>query len=275
MTTQTKPRVTRDREVRTLRLEPLEVRAGENDEPQKIEGYSAKFNRLSEPISDFWGSTFQEQIAPGAFKKTLAEADIRALWNHDARYVLGRNRSGTLTLREDEHGLWMSTTPPETTWARDLITTMKRGDVNQQSFAFQVIQDKWESERNKETGKRTDIRTLIEVKLFDVSVVTYPAYTDTSAAVRALLEEEGLNYEDLAAVLARKHRGIALDDGDFAVIRAAQAALQTYLPGPETHPVGDEFAPSEPDSHSLDARNRRLASVGRVAANLTLAIQGR
>lgn len=185
----TKPRGSAVREIRTFELGDLRIQTraeGDEGAAPKIGGYAAVFNRLSEPIADFLGYEFKEEIAPGAFAKTLKEADVRALWNHDANYVLGRNKSGTLSLREDDHGLAFDVTPPDTTWARDLMESMKRGDVTQCSFAFRVIKDKWTSERDKETGKRTDIRTLLEVRLYDVSVVTYPAYSDTDASVRSL-----------------------------------------------------------------------------------------
>lgn len=149
-----------------------EIRA--DKESGKITGYAAVFNSLS---GDLGG--FREQIKPGAFANTL-NADVRALWNHDANIVLGRTTAGTLTLREDNHGLAIEIDPPDTQQARDLMVSITRGDISQMSFGFYTKGDEWE----KRDGE--NIRTLTEVELFDVSPVTYPAYTDTSVGLRSL-----------------------------------------------------------------------------------------
>ena len=112
--------------------------------------------------------------------KSLDTDDIRALFNHDPNYVLGRNKSGTLELREDEQGLLVRIKPPNTQWARDLQVSIERGDINQMSFGFTVEEDEWRSEDGY------DVRELRKVKLYDVSPVTYPAYTATDVGVRAM-----------------------------------------------------------------------------------------
>jgi len=122
---------------------------------------------------------FREQIAPGAFS-TVKTDDVRALFNHKPDYVLGRNTAGTLNITEDAKGLRVEILPPDTAWATDLMASMKRGDINQMSFGFFTRADTWDSV-NGET-----IRTLIDVELFDVSVVTFPAYSETTVDVRAL-----------------------------------------------------------------------------------------
>lgn len=142
---------------------------GEDNQPKKIIGHAAVFNQLSEDLGGF-----REQIAPGAFAKTLKTADVRALFNHDPNYILGRTKSGTLQLAEDDQGLAVEINPPETQWANDLLISINRGDISQMSFAFRTLQDKWEK----------DIRELIEVELFDVSPVTYPAYPQTDVKLR-------------------------------------------------------------------------------------------
>lgn len=149
-----------------------ELRADEND--GKIRGYAAVFDSLSEDLGGF-----REKIAKGAFSDTL-NADVRALWNHDANIVLGRTTAGTLTLREDNHGLAIEIDPPNTQQANDLLISIRRGDVSQMSFGFYTKDDSWE----KRDGE--NIRTLRKVELFDVSPVTYPAYSDTSVATRSL-----------------------------------------------------------------------------------------
>jgi hypothetical protein len=153
-----------------------EIRATDGDNP-KISGYAAVFDELSENLGGFY-----ERIQRGAFASTLETADVRALWNHDSNYPLGRNRAGTLALSEDETGLAFEIDPPDTSYAKDLLVSMRRGDVDQMSFGFITVRDKWE----KNGGQV--IRTLLEVELFDVSPVTYPAYPTTSATVRSKFE---------------------------------------------------------------------------------------
>jgi len=144
---------------------------------RRIAGYAAVFNSLSEDLGGF-----REKIDPGAFKKTIGTDDVRALWNHNDDYVLGRNRSGTLSLSEDAHGLKIDILPPDVQWARDLMVSIERGDVDKMSFGFRTISDRWEMKDSEE------IRTLEEVKLYDVSPVTFPAYPDTTVALRSLDE---------------------------------------------------------------------------------------
>lgn len=153
----------------------IEIRAEQGDDKSlRISGHAAVFNKKSEPIFGF-----REIVLPGAFKKTIKDADVRALWNHDPNFVLGRNKSGTLRLKEDDVGLRTDIDLPDTQFARDLYTSIKRGDVDQMSFGFRTITDKWRTQ-DKET-----IRELAEVELFDVSPVTFPAYPQTDIAARA------------------------------------------------------------------------------------------
>lgn len=143
-----------------------------------IIGHAAVFNSLSENLGGF-----RERIAPGAFADTLQTDDVRALFNHDPNFVLGRNRANTLSLSEDERGLAIKITPPDTSFARDLMVSMQRRDITQMSFGFTVMPDgqAWE-----EDSDGMVIRTLRKVRLFDVSPVTYPAYPQTDVAVREL-----------------------------------------------------------------------------------------
>ena len=122
------------REQRVFTLDTLEVRTeGENGSDQPaIVGHAAVFNTWA----TIWD--FREMILPGAFKRAIEEDDVRALWNHDSSYVLGRNTAGTLTLTEDEQGLLVNIIPPDTQWARDLLVSMQRGDINQMSIGFIV-----------------------------------------------------------------------------------------------------------------------------------------
>lgn len=173
----------KDKELRSFALNEFRVDT-ENDKP-KMYGHAAMFDSLSEDLGGF-----RERIAPGAFSKSLESADIRALFNHDSNIVLGRNKSGTLRLKEDKTGLAIEIDPPDTQAARDLIVSMDRGDISQMSFGFRTISDKWA----KLDGEW--IRTLLEVDLFDVSPVTYPAYAATDIAVRSMQEAIKLEIPD-------------------------------------------------------------------------------
>lgn len=150
-----------------------EFRADDGETP-KMTGYAALFENLSEDLGGF-----REKIAHGAFSKTLG-GDVRALFNHDPNYILGRTVSKTLRLKEDQRGLAIEIDPPNTTVARDLQESVKRGDVSQMSFGFKTISDKWEN------TKEGTIRTILEAELFDISPVTFPAYRQTEVALRSL-----------------------------------------------------------------------------------------
>lgn len=164
-----------DREIRTVEFRDVEVRQATEDEPPVIRGYAALYD-----VETDLGYC-REVIRPGAFTAALKRDDVRALFNHDPSFVLGRTKSGTLLLDEDARGLPVVIVPPDATWARDLIASMQRGDVNQMSFAFSVNEETWLKEREYETP----LRELLDVTLYDVSVVTFPAYPETSAQVRA------------------------------------------------------------------------------------------
>jgi hypothetical protein len=166
------------RETRLLPDSALEVRTAEGKAPA-IRGYGARFNVLSENLGGF-----REQIKPGAFAGVLAD-DVRALINHDPNFVLGRTTAGTLKIGEDERGLWYEVDLPDTSAARDLVQSIKRGDVTQSSFAFRIAADGDSWDEDAETG--AIIRTVTKMgRLYDVSAVTYPAYPDASVGMRSL-----------------------------------------------------------------------------------------
>jgi HK97 family phage prohead protease len=154
----------------------IELRAAK-DSPTRLVGYAAVFNTEA-TIAGY----FREQIAPGAFATAIEEDDVRALFNHDPNYVLGRTIAGTLDLMEDDRGLQYDVLPPDTQWARDLMVSVGRGDVNQSSFGFMVTREEWT--KPKDTTE-LPLRTILEARLFDVSPVTYPAYEETTAEARS------------------------------------------------------------------------------------------
>jgi len=193
----------KNRELRLLTGLKVEKREDGEDYIPKITGYAAVFDSETVIGGGDWG--FREVIRKGAFTEAIKTSDVRALFNHEEEYVLGRSKSGTLRLMEDNRGLKVEIDPPDTQVARDLITTMKRGDIDQMSFAFTMeggVQT-WD-----ETGDMP-LRIIEKVgELWDVSIVTYPAYPETEAAARSLAsvrkERERHNFQNALNRLKRK-----------------------------------------------------------------------
>lgn len=152
----------------------LTIRASQAGKATKISGYAALFNQLSEDLGGF-----VEKIAPGAFLSSLG-ADVRALWNHNADFPLGRTRSKTLAIWEDAQGLAFELDLPNTQAGRDLLELIKRGDVAGCSFGFRATRDAWEK-----TPEGKPLRVLLDINLIDISPVTFPAYPQTSVAARS------------------------------------------------------------------------------------------
>lgn len=223
-------------ERRSFPMDELRV----SDDGKKIVGHAAVFNSLSVPMFGF-----REQIKPGAFKKTIEKEDVRALQNHDPNFVLGRNKAGTLKLKEDSRGLHTEIDPPDTQFARDLMTSIKRGDVSQMSFGFRTVTDKWYT---KDSETRRD---LIEVKLFDVSPVTFPAYTATDVGVRSIASCLGVDADSLEQVLAKAANYHELSDKDCEVLRVYRDFLQGCLPD-------NEGQDSRPTPQSLGILSNKL-----------------
>lgn len=147
----------------------------------RLVGYAALFNKSTELFPGL-----RETVAPGAFTRTLEEgADVKALFNHNPDIVLGRNKAGTLTLEENTKGLKVNIQPPDTETGRGVVESVRRGDVSQMSFAFEVVEV-----TEKDVGDGWWERTLVDVELSDVSLVTYPAYPDTTIAARSWEERK-------------------------------------------------------------------------------------
>lgn len=164
------------------------TRADGDDSPIGFKGHAAMFNERTLIGSKRWG--FLEQIARGAFTKTIAEADVRLLQNHDPSLLLARNKAGNLRLSEDKVGLAADADMVPTTFARDLAMLLEtpeggeRGTIDQMSFAFEPTA--WTRETVvDDDGVERDLITLTEVRLFDVAIVTYPAYESTDAGLRS------------------------------------------------------------------------------------------
>ena len=155
----------------------IEKRA-EGNEPETLvlRGHAAVFNSLSENLGGF-----REEIDAAAFDEVL-DNDVRAVFNHDPNFILGRTKSGTLKLSVDGEGLRYEVTLPDTQTARDVAASVSRGDIDGSSFKFTVVEDDW---REDDDGRV--IRTVKKVgRLLDVGPVTFPAYPDASVAKRSL-----------------------------------------------------------------------------------------
>lgn len=217
----------------------MEVRA--SDDGPKIEGHAAVFNSLSVPMFGF-----REKINEGAFTKTIQEADVRALFNHDPNFVLGRNRSNTLELKEDSEGLHYSIKPPDTQQARDLVTSIERGDISQSSFGFRTVKDAWTDD--SEDGI---VRTLLEVRLFDVSPVTFPAYEATDSQVRSLAAFAGIDGDALHEATRRAMMHEDLDDEHRDILRS----VSEFLKGCAQEPGDDPHSENEPSGTGHSERS--------------------
>lgn len=218
--------------------------------PSKIVGLAAPFNSLSEPILDF-----REVIRPGAFRKTLREnkAQIKSLWNHDSNYVLGSVRAKTMALRETDRGLEVEIEPPPTQWAMDAMVSIDRGDVNQMSFGFDVVKQDWSRTQDGE-----NLRTLIEVRLNEVSPVAFPAYRQTDVSLRNLLEGAGVETRNLAIALSRRQRG-QMDSEDFRFITEAIDKLKTLeLNSNENPATGGQFSESDSTGSAMVAMESKI-----------------
>lgn len=158
----------------------MEIRAGAElraaPDGNRLVGHAAVFNKRSVDLGGF-----VEVIQPGAFSKSLDD-DIRALVDHQG-IAIARSKNGTLTLREDKVGLSVEIDLPDTNAGRDIRASVERGDVDQMSFGFSVREG---GQVFTEDDDGLMVRTLTDVRLFEVSVVTFPAYPDTDVAARAV-----------------------------------------------------------------------------------------
>lgn len=158
----------------------FKVELRKSDDGRKMRGTAVVFNQLSENLGGF-----REQIDPAAFDEADMR-DVRCLFNHEDNLVLGRTTSETLKLTRDAIGVHFECDPPDTSYARDLAACMERGDIDQCSFSFTVAPggSDWSEDDNG-----AEIRTVKKIsRLYDVSIVTYPAYPQTSSELRSNAE---------------------------------------------------------------------------------------
>jgi HK97 family phage prohead protease len=211
-------------ETRIVEVEAFEVR--EEADGMHLEGYAALFNSRSENLGGF-----TETIKPGAFRASLkARNDIKLLWNHDTGAVLGSTRAGTLTLTEDDRGLRVSATLPNTSYGRDAKELVARGDVSAFSFGFSMPArggDEWNAEGTE--------RVLKSVRLHEVSLVAFPAYPETAgtATVRGLdkiAKRADVDADALADALLKIENGEDITTDDRQLL---EKVLSELAPEPE------------------------------------------
>lgn len=171
-------RATKKQEVRTFDLSEIQTRNTDEGNTVTASGYASIFNSPTLIYEDL-----EETISPGAFSRTIASSDIRCLFDHDWSKVLGRTKSSTLRLFEDERGLKFEVDLPNTTVAKDLAESMARGDINQCSFGFIPKKQAWDYDSTPVK------RTIEEVELFEVSIVSLPAYEDTEVSLQRSKQE--------------------------------------------------------------------------------------
>lgn len=220
----------------------FEVR--EEGDGMHFSGYAAVFNSPSEPLP------FTERIAPGAFRKSLrARNDIKFLWNHDTGEILGSTRAGTMTLTEDSHGLKVNGVLPNTSRGRDVAELLRRGDVDSMSFGFSVPQggDSWSADGSE--------RTLNSVRLHEVSLVAFPAYSSTAGTVSVrgldkVAQRADIDADALADAMIKLEQGDDLTADEGRLITQAVESLV---------PVAEE-TPSEPDTSEamLELKKKKL-----------------
>lgn len=169
-----------NRDTRQLRSIQSKFETRDDNGELKIEGYFAVFNSNYQIFDDL-----SESVAPGAFDDTLGD-DVRALIDHDTRLVLGRNTAHTLELRQDEHGLWGSISiNPNDQDAMNLYARVQRGDVDQCSFGFDILSEDYDVRDDGSVHW-----TIRKVRLYEVSVCTFPAYEETNVKARSAQRDE-------------------------------------------------------------------------------------
>jgi HK97 family phage prohead protease len=230
------------------RISVSEFEIREDESGMTFEGYAAIFDSPSEPLP------FIERIKRGAFNRSLKQArnDIKLLWNHDTSAVLGSTRAGTLRLVEDDRGLKVSATLPNTTSGRDAAVLLKRGDVDSMSFGFSVPAggDTWNQDGSE--------RTLKSVRLHEVSIVAFPAYTSTAGTtsvrgLAALAERALLDVDELADAMLLLEEGKDLTPEAAELLRTAISEL-----APKAEQTSEAIAEDNGDLSMLELKKLKL-----------------
>jgi HK97 family phage prohead protease len=173
------------KEIRTIPV-TLEIRETNEEDDQRTISGSIKYNTESAEIRDFWGDSFVEEIAEGAFTESLKARDVVGLWSHDTSQVLGNTKSGTLRIENTKSELRFELDIPDTSVGNDAWALIKRGDVDGVSFGMKVTKNKWSSEERD--GKKVYKRSILNAELHEISPVAFPAYPENEVSVRSFNE---------------------------------------------------------------------------------------
>lgn len=218
-----------------LRVNPVDYQITDSEEGMRFEGYAAVFDSDSRPLPGASRSgSFVERIAPGAFLRSLkSRNDIKLLWNHDTSEVLGSTRSGTMKLIEDDRGLKVMATLPNTSRGRDAAELLRRGDVDAMSFGFTVPKggDEWNAAGNE--------RVLREIMLHEVSLVAFPAYEGTTGttSVRGLAkvaERADVDVDALSDALLKLENGETMTEEDTRLLTDVLDSIAPEKPEVDT-----------------------------------------
>tara|TARA_R110002110_G_scaffold396281_2_gene611111 strand:+ start:730 stop:1785 length:1056 start_codon:yes stop_codon:yes gene_type:complete len=209
------------------RVNTTEFEVREESDGMHFSGYAALFDSPSEPLP------FTERIAKGAFKRSLrSRNDIKFLWNHDSGEILGSTRAGTMSLVEDDRGLRVEGMLPQTSRGKDVAELLRRNDIDSMSFGFSVPQggDTWNSDGSE--------RTLKSVRLHEVSLVAWPAYTATAGTVSVrkyekIAERADVNAEALADALGKIEDGLNITSDEQEML---SRVINTLAPEAEVVP---------------------------------------
>jgi HK97 family phage prohead protease len=187
-----------------VRVNSTEIEVRSEGDGMTFSGYASVFDSPSEDLGGFI-----EYVAPGAFKRSLqARNEIKLLWNHDTNEPLASVRGGSLQLVEDSRGLKVTAKLPNTTRGRDVAELLRSKVIDSMSFGFNVIKDSW--------SNNGSVRTLESVRLSEVSVVTFPAYSATTATVRSM--QPTIDADELANALLKLESGEDLDEKSATLI---------------------------------------------------------
>jgi len=190
----------------TLLDASVSVNGGGENIPPRFGGHAAVFNSRT-AIGNPQTVGFFEEIAPGAFSKTINEGDARMLIDHDSAHVVSRVSAGTLRLSQDQRGLAVdSELDTNLSYVNDLVANLRNGNITGMSFGFQVVKDAWTTEETRNAaGEKVsvELRRVIEAKLLEVSPVTFPAYESTDAGVRDSIETALRHRGDPEAIAKR------------------------------------------------------------------------
>jgi HK97 family phage prohead protease len=226
-----------------VRVNSTEIEVRAEGDGMTFSGYASVFDSPSEDLGGFI-----EYVAPGAFKRSLqARNEIKLLWNHDTNEPLASVRGGSLQLVEDSRGLKVTAKLPNTTRGRDVAELLRSKVIDSMSFGFNVIKDSW--------SNNGSVRTLESVRLSEVSVVTFPAYTATTATVRSM--QSTIDADELANALLKLESGEDLDEKSATLITDVVGKLRQQ-PEAEVEPGDNGLALLDLKKKQLDLLLKRI-----------------